>query len=157
MTVFFSNSYFKLLFSGLKSDRTWIIRNALGFWALVHCLVFPSSSRVACTLFLSWTTLPLECKHVQRCSVRARKVCEKAFFVARSPSHVHLTLSPSASLSRSPSGLSLPVCSPAASSRPLGAETLSSNDLTPAHLVDFQSIRQGVMEACRKALTNRYE
>lgn len=40
-------------------------------------------------------------------------------------------------------------------SHPLGTEILSVTDLTPAHLVDFESDRQGVTEACRNALTDR--
>lgn len=73
-------------------------------------------------------------------------------FLCRSLSHVHGSLSLCAPQSLSPSRLPL---SARAFSQPVGPATLSLGDLTPAHLVDSQSIWQGVMEPCRKALTNR--
>lgn len=83
-----------------------------------------------------------------------QKTHEKAFFVTLSLSCVHLSVSVCLSV---PLSLCLPLSahSYTVSSPPLGTETLSLSDLMPAHLVDFVSVWQGVMETCRKALTNR--
>lgn len=76
----------------------------------------------------------------------------EAFFVI-------LPAAPLSALGTSLSSLSLsclPIsaCSHKAFLQPLGSETLGLSDLALVHLGDFQSVRQGVMEACRKALTN---